>query len=131
MAEIVEVLFLVGRFVFGGFFLMEGLTHFFQLDEMEGYAADRGVPEPRWATIGSGALIVLGGLGIITGLFPHTSLGLILVYLVLVTAAMHRFWELEGEIEQRMERANLLKNAALAGACLMAFAVDTPWVFSL
>lgn len=131
MAEIVEVLFLVGRLIFGGVFLMHGLDHYFQLDAMEAWAERNGVPEPRWTMIGLGTLIVLGGLGVVTGLLPHVSLGLIIVALIPATALMHRFWEVEDEEAQRLEMLQFLKNAALIGACLMAFVIDTPWVFSL
>jgi putative oxidoreductase len=46
---------LVGRTLFGAFFIMSGLNHFQNLAMMSGYAQSKNVPSPRLAVIGIGA----------------------------------------------------------------------------
>ena len=44
--EIMEIVLLVGRILFGGFFIMSGLNHFQNLGMMSGYAESKNVPFP-------------------------------------------------------------------------------------
>ena len=57
----------VGRLVFGGYFLYSGIHHFTERDRMIGDAKSKGVTWPEAAVLGSGALLVLGGLSMLTG----------------------------------------------------------------
>ena len=63
----VEFLFLLGRVLFGGFFVLSGIRHFQHLDMMAGFTGSKGFPAPKLAVIGSGLLILLGGLSILLG----------------------------------------------------------------
>jgi uncharacterized membrane protein len=40
---------------------------------MSGYAAGKGVPVPKAAVLGSGALMVLGGLSLLLGAKPRSG----------------------------------------------------------
>lgn len=44
---------LLGRGIFGGYFLYAGIKHFRKLDMMTGYSASKGIPLPQAAVIGS------------------------------------------------------------------------------
>ena len=57
----------VGRLVFGGYFLYSGIHHFTDRDRLIGDAKSKGVAWPKAAVLGSGALLVLGGLSLLTG----------------------------------------------------------------
>jgi len=57
----------VGRLVFGGYFLYSGSHHFTDRDRLIGDAKSKGVTWPEAAVLGSGALLVLGGLSMLTG----------------------------------------------------------------
>jgi len=57
----------VGRLVFGGYFLYSGIHHFTDRDRLIGDAKSKGVTWPEAAVLGSGALLVLGGLSMLTG----------------------------------------------------------------
>lgn len=60
-----------GRAIFGGFFLCSGLKHFAGAEALRGYARSKGVPMPEVAVAASGALMVLGGLSLLTGVKPR------------------------------------------------------------
>ncbi len=57
----------MGRLVFGGYFLYSGIHHFTDRDRLIGDAKSKGVTWPAAAVIGSGALLVLGGLSMLAG----------------------------------------------------------------
>ena len=116
----------IGRLIFGGFFLYAGLHHFLNLAELSSYAAMRGVPMPGPAVAASGALIVLGGLSMLTGYLPRLGAGCIILFLIGVTPMMHGFWREHGP-ERAADIANFTKNVALIGGAFLAMAIPTPW----
>ena len=112
------ILILVGRLLFGGFLAFQGLNHFMNTDEMAGYAESKGVPAARFGVIASGIMLLLGGLGIVLGVYPIIAAGMLAVFLVLVTPVMHDFWAAPEE-EQQNEMVNFIKNVELLGASLV------------
>ena len=58
-----DILLLIGRLIFGGYFLMNAWNHFYNLEGLTGYAKSKGVPSPRAAVFVGGVLLLLGGLG--------------------------------------------------------------------
>lgn len=124
------VAFLVGRLLFGGFFLFSGLNHFLMLSTEAQFAAEKGVPAPEVAVAVSGLLLLFGGLSILVGWRPDFGVAALVVFLVVVTPIMHNFWDETG-IARMNDMANFLKNVALAGGSLMLAAVPTPWIYSV
>lgn len=127
----IEVAFLIGRLLFGGYFFYNGLNHFTMRKMMASYAASKGVPAPDMAVLGSGLLILLGGLSILLGIRPHVGAGLIVIFLLGITPMMHNFWAVTDPNQRMMEMINFTKNFALLGAALMSTAVPWPWPFAL
>lgn len=125
------VLLVAARVLFGGVIAFMGLNHFLQLDEMSGYAEYKGVPAARASVVASGAVLVLGGLGIVTGVFPLVSGIAVAGFLVVSAVLMHDFWTVDGE-EQQTEMTQFLKNIVIAGGAL-AFAsfATQAWAYSL
>ncbi|HEY4508572.1 MAG TPA: DoxX family protein [Candidatus Paceibacterota bacterium] len=126
-----DILFLIGRLIFGGYFLMNAWNHFTHLDGLTGYAQAKGVPSPRVAVFGSGVLLMLGGLGIVFGIAPEASLALLLIFLVPVTFKMHAFWRETNPTARMQELLHFYKNLALVGALLMLYAIPAPWVYNV
>ncbi len=56
------IAFLIGRIIFGGYWLMAACGHFKNLDYMSGYSKAKGTPSPKLAVGGTGVLPLLGGL---------------------------------------------------------------------
>jgi len=127
-----EIAFLIGRVIVGLFYLFNGVAgHFMSLDMMAQYTASKGVPAPRLSVIATGLLLVIGGISIITGLYPVVGIAAVAIFLVLAAFIMHNFWTVKEPQARQMEMTQFLKDLALAGSALMFLAIDTPWPFSL
>src|SRR5262245_35454880 len=118
-----NALFSIGRAIFGGYFLYNGLNHFRNVDAMAAYARSKGTPDPEAAVLGSGALLIAGGASIVTGLRPKEGIAAIVSFLIPVSFQMHRFWEASDPAARQADEVNFLKNMALIGAALMLTAV--------
>jgi uncharacterized membrane protein YphA (DoxX/SURF4 family) len=127
----VEILFLAGRVLFGGFFVLSGMRHFQHLGMMAGFTASKGVPAPRLAVIASGALIIIGGTAITLGIRPHWGVALVSGFLIPVTLLMHQFWKHADPMMRINDQVNFLKNVALLGGSWMLAMIPEPWPLSL
>ena len=124
------LLVIVGRILFGGYFLMSGIQHFVNADMLSRYAASKGVPGGKVAVYGSGLLLIAGGLGVLSGMYIPWAVAALALFFVPVSFAMHAFWS--AEPNQRMgESINFMKNMALLGAALLLLSVPEPWVYAL
>ena len=126
-----DLLFLVGRVLFGGLFLYNGLNHVLHYEATRGYTAYKHVPLPAAATIVSGVWLLASGASVVTGFRPEMGLGLIVAFLVVVTPKMHDFWAATDPTQRMGDFINFQKNVALAGAALMMLAIPRPWPYSL
>jgi putative oxidoreductase len=112
-------IFILGRIIFGAYFLISGFNHFSNEQAMTGYAKSKGVTSSRLAVLGTGALLVLGGLGFILNMYLQISVILLLVFLIPTTFIMHDFWNVKDPMHKMGERVNFMKNIALIGALMM------------
>ena len=126
-----EYLFVLGRILLGGYFIMSGLNHFKHLGMLTGYAQSKGVPMPREAVLLTGLMMALGGLGVLLGVYIQLSILLLSVFLLVTTLQMHQFWKVSDQMARMGEEINFKKNLALLGALLMLLAIPVPWVWSL
>ena len=126
-----EYLFVLGRILYGGYFLKAGLNHFQSLQMLSGYAGMKGVPAPKLAVMFSGLLIILGGISVLLGVYPTIGLGFIVLFLVPVSLMMHTFWSDTDPNMKMNNQINFEKNMAMAAAALMLMAVPQPWTMSV
>lgn len=125
-------LFLLGRLLFGGVLAFMGINHFADLEAMSGYAEFKGLPAPRFSVVASGVLLVLGGIGIVVGVYPVVTAGALAVFLLVSAVTMHDFWSVEDPEEKQSEMTGFLKNLYGAGAALTLLAVGgTAWPYAL
>ena len=124
-------LFLAGRVLFGGFFVISGSRHFIRLSALTPYAASKGVPFTQVGILGSGLLAVLGGLSVMLGAWPHWGVILLVAFLVPVSLMMHNFWADPDAQSRQSNQVHFMKNVALLGAALMFLAIPEPWEWSL
>jgi uncharacterized membrane protein YphA (DoxX/SURF4 family) len=130
-AGIGGVLLLVGRVLFGGFLAFSGINHFMNAEMMTGYAESKGVPAAGFGVITTGVMLVLGGLGIVLGVYPIVAAGMLAVFFLVVTPMMHDFWAVP-EDQRQDEMTDFLKNAELLGASLVFLVIGgEAWAFSL
>ncbi len=126
-----NILFLIGRIIFGGYFIMNAWNHFKNVEALTGYAQFKGVPSPKAAVLVGGVLLLLGGLGMVFGVAPEASLATLIIFLVPVTIKMHAFWKETEPTAKMNERITFMKNMALVGALLMLYAVPVPWMYNV
>lgn len=123
--------FLLGRLVFGGFFVYSGIHHFQERKSISQYAAAKNVPLPDIAVPSTGALMVAGGVSVLLGVKPKWGTLAIMAFLAGVSPFMHDFWNVEDPNQRQNEAIHFMKNIAMLGAALALMGVEEPWPVSV
>jgi uncharacterized membrane protein YphA (DoxX/SURF4 family) len=129
-----DIVFLIGRIVVGGYYLFNALNHFNlfgQTGGLSGWAASKGVPAAKPLVYLAGALLAIGGLTILTGYMPVIGVVSLVVFFVPVTYKMHDFWVETDPLAKWNQIHQFIKNVGLLGSSLMFLAIPQPWPFSL
>jgi putative oxidoreductase len=114
---------LVGRVLFGGLIAFQGVNHFMNVDQLTGYADAKGVPAPRVGVVASGVMLILGGLSILAGVYATIGAGMVAVFLLVTSPAIHDFWAASEE-QAQSEMTDFIKNGELLGAALTFLAIS-------
>lgn len=109
---------------------MSGINHFKHLAMMTPYAAAKGVPMPKFAVLGTGVLLVLGGAGIFLGSWVSYAVAALVLFLAPVSFIMHNFWAIQDQNQKLMDMIHFMKNMALIGAALAYLFVPQPWLWN-
>jgi putative oxidoreductase len=116
-----DVVFLIGRILFGVLFIYSGFAHFAAAEAMQGYARQQGAPAPAVTVPLTGAVIILSGAAVILGVIADVAALLIAGFLFLTAFFMHAFWKVTDPQMRQMEQIQFSKDLALAGAALVMF----------
>jgi putative oxidoreductase len=117
-------LFVIGRAIFGAYFLYSGINHFKQHQMLTGYAASKSVPAPEHAVTATGIALLIGGTSLTLGLKPGIGALAIAAFLAGVSPMMHDFWRIEDPNQRSSDMINFTKNMALLGAALMLIGLE-------
>ncbi|MBI5140058.1 MAG: DoxX family protein [Candidatus Vogelbacteria bacterium] len=135
METFIAYLFLLGRILYGGFFIKSGLNHFSNNEMLANYAASKGVPMPKTAVYLTGVMMFLAGLYIVLGLLVSWGVLFLVVALSGITFKMHAFWKDNDPQARMMNEINFWKNVALIGGALMILnsvsSLAPHWKFAL
>ncbi len=123
--------FLLGRLIFGGFFLQAGIHHFMEREKMAQYAGAKNVPMPDIAVTATGVALTVGGASILLGVKPKLGTLAIIGFLAGVSPVMHDFWKAEDPNQRQNEMINFMKNMAMLGSAVALMGVEEPWPASL
>src|SRR5687767_2324521 len=104
--EIMEIIVLVGRILFGGFFIVMGINHVQNLAMMSGYAESKHVPSARLAVIVTGVMLVAGGASVLFGIVPIVGLTVLILFLLSTLVTMHDFWKMKDPQQRIAEQVN-------------------------
>lgn len=126
-----KVPFLIGRLVFGGFFLYNGIHHLKERRQLGQYAKQKNVPVPEATVAATGVALIAGGTSILLGVKPKLGAAAIAGFLMGVSPVMHDFWSVEDPGQRMNEMTNFSKNVALLGSALALMGVDEPWPASV
>jgi len=126
-----KIPFLLGRLLFGGFFINAGVNHFRKRHEVAQYAASKHVPLPEVAVMATGAAMIAGGASILSGVKPKLGALAVMGFLAGVSPVMHDFWRAPDPNQRQNEMINFMKNVAMLGAALALLGVEEPWPVSV
>jgi uncharacterized membrane protein YphA (DoxX/SURF4 family) len=116
-----DVVFLIGRILFGAMFVYSGIGHFAAAEAIQGYARQQGAPAPTVTVPLTGAVIIVSGLGVVLGVLADLAALFIAGFLFLTAFIIHRFWRIQDPQMRQMEQVQFSKDLALAGAALVIF----------
>lgn len=125
-----DLIFFIGRLLFGGFMLYNAYNHLGNTTALTTYAESKKVPMAKAAVIITGILLLFGGYTIIAGVRVTAGIAALVLFFLPVTFMMHPFWKEEGQ-ERANDKVQFAKNLAILGALLMILAIPTPWSMSL
>src|SRR3954463_9305544 len=108
----------LGRAIFGGFFLYNGINHLRNLEALEGYAAAKQVQYPHLSVQGSGILMTAAGAALVLGLSPRLGALGVAGFLAAASPKMHDFWNVEDPGQRQSEMIQFAKNIALLGSAI-------------
>ena len=123
--------FLLGRLIYGGFFLYSGINHFRQSRKLAHYTASKNVPFPEVVVAASGAMLTLAGMSILLGFKPKAGILATAAFLGGASPIMHDFWRHTDPEQRQNDMINFTKNMALLGAGLALMGVEEPWPVSV
>jgi uncharacterized membrane protein YphA (DoxX/SURF4 family) len=123
--------FLIGRLMFGGFFLYNGINHLKERKSMGQYAGAKNVPMPEALVAATGVMLIAGGASILLGVKPKAGAAAIAGFLVGVSPVMHNFWSEEDPGKRMNEMIHFSKNLALLGGAMALMGVEEPWPASV
>jgi putative oxidoreductase len=123
--------FLIGRLIFGGFFLYNGINHIIHRKQLAEYSRAKNVPKAEAAVVATGAMMLAGGTSVVLGIKPKLGTLAILGFLGGVSPVMHDFWHAEDPNQRQADMIHFAKNVAMIGASLALMGVEEPWPVSV
>lgn len=118
--------YLLGRMIFGGYFVYAGIHHMQETQSMAQYAGAKGVPAPELAVKATGIALIAGGTSVLLGLKRQWGAAAIASFLAGVSPVMHDFWKQQDPQQRQNDMVNFGKNMALLGASLALMGVEKP-----
>jgi putative oxidoreductase len=107
----------IGRVLFAAIFILS-VADLFSPAAIH-RAAAQGVPMAGLLVPIAGIFALLGGLSVAFGYRTRWGAGLLVLFLVPVTLAMHRFWSVPDPQVARLQQVNFLKNLSMFGGALL------------
>jgi putative oxidoreductase len=123
MEVAMDVVALIGRILFVLLFFGSAFGHLTQTEAMAGFAASRGLPQPKLAVLGSGVLMLVGAVLVLLGIWMDLGALLLVIFLIPTAILMHPFWKETEPMAKQNEMIAFQKDMALAGAALLILAL--------
>ena len=114
-------LIIIGRIIFGGFFLIAGIRNFMHFGERRELATNFGWKLPPTLTATGFAVQILGGLSLILGLWTVIGALALIAFLIPATSLFHNVMMFRGK-ERDPHLYLTLVNTTLVGGLLLVIA---------
>ena len=115
------ILIIVGRAIFGAFFLVAGLRNFGHFSARRVLATNYGWPLPAPLLAIGFAAQLIGGLSLIVGLWPVVGALMLIAFLIAATPLYHNLFMFHGK-ERDPHLYLTLVNITLCGGLLLVIA---------
>lgn len=112
---------IVGRVIFGAFFLIAGLRNFRNFGERRKLPTNYGWPLPAPLLAAGFALQLFGGLALLMGIWTATAAVVLIAFLIAATPLYHNLFMFKGK-ERDPHLYLTLVNITLAGGLLLVIA---------
>ncbi len=122
MSGICSFTVLLGRILLSTFFIWNGISNLFGLDEAIKLVAGEQLPYASSIALGASILEVIGGLSLLIGYKARFGTILLLIVLIPTTIIFHDFWAQSGDLFH-LHKMMFFKNVSLIGGLLLALAV--------
>lgn len=123
MSEAAGIIELIGRLLFGLYFVYTGAGFHVRKSKMaEGYARSMRFPFPGLAGWPTGLWMAAGGLSISLGIWPDIGALMIAAFAIPAAAWFHRFWEVDDPMQRQFQQGYFGRNLIIVGASLVMFA---------
>jgi putative oxidoreductase len=116
-----RAVWLIGRLIIGGLFLMSGMQKLSGLDQFAAMLVKNGIPDSMAAVLApvAAAAETVGGLCIVIGFMTSGASLVLIVFTIVAAFVSHSFWQYDGEMLM-LQQAHFIKNMMIAGAfCLL------------
>jgi putative oxidoreductase len=114
-------IWLIGRLLIGGLFLISGAQKLMALDQFAAMLVKSGISDNAAVVLAPVAALAetLGGFCIAAGLATSWASLLMIAFTLAAAFVGHRFWEAQGDVAM-LQMANFMKNIMIVGAfCLL------------
>jgi putative oxidoreductase len=108
---------LLGRLFYALIFLMAAPNNFTK--QGIAYAASQGTPLASIGVPLMGVISLVGGLSILFGYRAKVGAWLIVLFLLIVTPIMHKFWGLTDPMMAQVQMIMFMKNLSMLGGALL------------
>ncbi len=112
----------LGRLLLSGMFIVGGYGAFSQPGGRVNKVEAAGIPNPRQATILNGAIMMIGGIALATGVAPKLAAATLAASLLPTTFVGHPYWQEQDPAMRANQRIHFLKNLAMIGGLLAVLA---------
>ncbi|MGH8827274.1 MAG: DoxX family protein [Jiangellaceae bacterium] len=123
-----DVIFLIGRILFGVLFLGSSYSHLTDKGPMAEYTESRGLRPGRPLVLLTGLQILVGSVLVLLGIWIDVGAILLALFTLSTAVLMHSFWRESETMPRYMEMVQFMKDLALCGAALillyLAWTVD-------
>ena len=110
---------LIGRLVIAWFFLSEAWLRLSTFDATVTLMRMQHIPAAPALLVLALLAMILGGLSLILGLQTRHGAVLLFGFTVIVSVAMHAYWNLHNEIDRAADYDIFIRNMAIAGGLLL------------
>ena len=114
----IDNLFVIGRLLYILPILYMAIRNFQQLDHLTELSREKGLPPFKAVVFGATCWLIVGLLGLVFDLMPLIAGFMAASFLIVSGVKVHNYWTVTDPHERNMERIQLEKNIALAGAAL-------------